>query len=65
MNPTKLRTTQFLVNFHEDRGDKIIIFSDVVFSLKLYASMLQRPVIYGETSEKERQAILGTFRTSE
>ena len=27
--------------------------------------MLKRPMIYGETSERERQAILGTFRTSE
>jgi len=33
--------------------------------LKLYAAMLKRPMIYGETSERERQAILGTFRTSE
>jgi DNA excision repair protein ERCC-3 len=65
MNPSKLRTAQFLVNFHEDRGDKIILFSDVVFSLKKYADILQRPIIYGETSEKERQAILGTFRASE
>ncbi|KAL7519136.1 hypothetical protein ACHAWX_003929, partial [Stephanocyclus meneghinianus] len=65
MNPAKLRATEFLVRFHEDRGDKIIVFSDLVYSLKLYAAMLKRPMIYGETSERERQAILGTFRTSE
>jgi DNA excision repair protein ERCC-3 len=65
MNPSKLRATEFLVRFHEDRGDKIIVFSDLVYSLKLYAAMLKRPMIYGETSERERQAILGTFRTSE
>jgi len=65
MNPAKFRTAQFLVNFHEERGDKIILFGDNVYSLKKYADALQRPVIYGETSEKERQAILGTFRTSE
>jgi DNA excision repair protein ERCC-3 len=65
MNPSKLRATEFLVRFHEARGDKIIVFSDLVYSLKLYAEMLKRPLIYGETPERERQAILGTFRTSD
>merc|ERR1719437_60086 len=47
------------------KGDKIIVFSDLVYSLKLYAEMLKRPLIYGETPEKERQAILGTFRATD
>jgi len=64
MNPSKLRCVEFLVNFHEERGDKIIVFSDLVYSLKLYADMLKKPLIYGETPERERQAILGTFRAS-
>jgi DNA excision repair protein ERCC-3 len=65
MNPSKLRATEFLVRFHEERGDKIIVFSDLVYSLKLYADMLKRPMIYGETPERERQAILGLFRSSD
>jgi DNA excision repair protein ERCC-3 len=65
MNPSKLRATEFLVRFHEARGDKIIVFSDLVYSLKMYAEMLKKPLIYGETPEKERQAILGTFRTND
>mmetsp|Transcript_8737 Transcript_8737/g.26155 ORF Transcript_8737/g.26155 Transcript_8737/m.26155 type:complete len:791 (-) Transcript_8737:101-2473(-) len=65
MNPSKLRATEFLVNFHEERGDKIIVFSDLVYSLKIYADMLKRPLIYGETPERERQAILGTFRSTD
>jgi len=65
MNPSKLRATEFLVRFHEERGDKIIVFSDLVYSLKLYAEMLKRPLIYGETPERERQAILGTFRATD
>ena len=64
MNPTKIRTCEYLVNFHEARGDKIIVFSDLVYSLKLYANMMKKPLIFGETPERERQAILGTFRTS-
>jgi DNA excision repair protein ERCC-3 len=65
MNPSKLRAVEYLVRFHEDRGDKIIVFSDLVYSLKLYAEMLKKPLIYGETPERERQAILGTFRASD
>jgi DNA excision repair protein ERCC-3 len=65
MNPSKLRATEFLVRFHEERGDKIIVFSDLVFSLKLYAETLGKPLIYGNTPERERQAILGIFRTSD
>jgi DNA excision repair protein ERCC-3 len=65
MNPSELLATEFLVHFHEARGDKIIVFSDLVYSLKLYAEMLKKPLIYGETPERERQAILGTFRTSD
>jgi DNA excision repair protein ERCC-3 len=65
MNPNKLRTAEFLVRFHEARGDKIIVFSDLVYSLKLYAEMLKKPLIYGETSERERQAVLGSFRTTD
>lgn len=64
MNPSKLRAVEYLVNFHEARGDKIIVFSDLVYSLKLYADMLSKPLIYGETPEKERQAILGIFRAT-
>jgi DNA excision repair protein ERCC-3 len=65
LNPNKLRCVEFLVRFHEERGDKIIVFSDLVYSLKLYAEMLKRPLIYGETPERERQAILGTFRATD
>ena len=65
MNPSKLRATEYLVRFHEARGDKIIVFSDLVYSLKLYANMLKKPLIYGETPERERQVILGTFRATD
>ena len=33
---------QFLMKYHERRNDKIIIFSDVVFSLRTYAKRLNR-----------------------
>jgi hypothetical protein len=33
MNPNKFQACQFLINYHEARGDKIIVFSDNVYAL--------------------------------
>jgi hypothetical protein len=35
MNPRKLQACQFLIKYHEDRGDKIIVFSDNVYALEV------------------------------
>ena len=35
MNPRKFQACQFLIKYHEDRGDKIIVFSDNVFALEV------------------------------
>ncbi|KAJ1446781.1 P-loop containing nucleoside triphosphate hydrolase protein [Pelagophyceae sp. CCMP2097] len=62
LNPVKFRAAEYLVKYHEARGDKVILFSDDVYALLQYAKALQRPAIYGATKESERQAILGSFR---
>lgn len=51
MNPNKFRATQFLIRYHEKRADKIIVFSDNVFALKHYAIKMNKPYIYGPTSQ--------------
>lgn len=33
MNPNKFQACQFLIKYHEDRGDKVIVFSDNVYAL--------------------------------
>lgn len=33
MNPKKLQACQYLIQYHERRGDKIIVFSDNVYAL--------------------------------
>ena len=38
MNPRKFQACQFLIRYHEDRGDKIIVFSDNVFALEVRSS---------------------------
>lgn len=62
LNPNKFRVCEYLVRYHEARGDKIIIFSDDVIALKLYSESLNCPFIYGETTEDERRKWLYGFK---
>ncbi|XP_026281899.1 general transcription and DNA repair factor IIH helicase subunit XPB [Frankliniella occidentalis] len=62
MNPSKFRATQFLIRYHERRGDKTIVFSDNVFALKHYAIKMNKPYIHGPTSQNERIQILQNFK---
>ncbi|KAG8893540.1 hypothetical protein FRC00_010375 [Tulasnella sp. 408] len=62
MNPNKFQACQFLINFHEKRGDKIIVFSDNVFTLKEYARKLGKPFICGEVGPAERVHVLQAFQ---
>lgn len=64
MNPIKFQITQYLINMHEKRGDKIIVFSDNVHALKSYALKLGKPYIYGPTGQQERMKILKQFQTN-
>ena len=62
MNPNKFRACQFLIRYHERRNDKIIVFSDNVFALKHYAIKMNKPYIYGPTSQNERLQILQNIK---
>lgn len=62
MNPTKFQAAQFLIHYHEQRGDKIIVFSDNVYALKEYALKLGKPFIFGSTPQQERMNILQNFQ---
>ncbi|KAJ9474251.1 General transcription and DNA repair factor IIH helicase subunit XPB [Pseudozyma hubeiensis] len=62
MNPNKFQACQFLIDYHENRGDKIIVFSDNVFALVAYAHKLKKPFIHGGTAHLERMRILQNFQ---
>ncbi|ODV82138.1 DNA helicase [Suhomyces tanzawaensis NRRL Y-17324] len=62
MNPTKFQACQFLIHYHEKRGDKIIVFSDNVYALQEYALKLGKPFIFGSTPQLERMKILQNFQ---
>ncbi|KAK7414823.1 DNA repair helicase RAD25 [Neonectria punicea] len=62
MNTRKFQACQYLINYHEGRGDKIIVFSDELYALKLYALKLGKAFIYGATGQEERIRILENFQ---
>ncbi|KAF2786220.1 DNA repair helicase rad25 [Melanomma pulvis-pyrius CBS 109.77] len=62
MNPRKFQACQFLIEYHERRGDKIIVFSDNVYALEKYAKKLSKAYIYGDTPQAERLRILENFQ---
>jgi DNA excision repair protein ERCC-3 len=64
LNPTKFRACEFLMKYHEARGDKVIIFSDDVCALELYCRALERPFIHGGTPDTERSGNLLAFKTN-
>lgn len=64
VNPEKFRTCQFLIQYHEQRGDKILVFSDNVFALQEYAKALKRPYLFGKHSNSARNEWFQRFRHS-
>jgi DNA excision repair protein ERCC-3 len=68
LNPRKFRVCEYLVKYHADRGDKIIIFSDDVPALILYCEALSKireiPYLFGGTKEEDRRKYLTAFKTS-
>ena len=65
MNPRKFQACQFLIDYHERRGDKVIVFSDNVYALERYALKMRKAYIYGGTPQAERLRILENFQHNE
>jgi DNA excision repair protein ERCC-3 len=64
MNPTKCFALHRLLQLHRARaGDKIIVFSESVYALELYAQKFKAPCITGSTPEKDRAAYIRAFRS--
>lgn len=60
-NPNKFIACEYLINLHEARGDKIIVFSDNLFAQEWLAKALKKPYINGNTNQLERMNILSYF----
>ncbi|KAF9593073.1 hypothetical protein IFM89_020137 [Coptis chinensis] len=56
---------EFPIRYHEQqRGHKIIVFSDKLFALTEYAIKLHKPMIYGATCHDDRKIVLDKFENS-
>jgi len=64
LSPNKFRSAEYLLKYHRERGDKVILFSDDVPALRLYCEALGIPYIFGETPDHEREAHLQAFRSN-
>ena len=62
LNPVKFQACQYLINHHEALGNKIIVFSDDIYSLKHYAITLGKAFLYGGTPQDERSSLLENFQ---
>ncbi|KAI9013844.1 ribosomal protein S26e-domain-containing protein [Phycomyces nitens] len=62
LNPTKMQICQRLIQYHEARGDKILVFCDHIDAIKIYADKLDRSFIYGGTSTEEARNLLQRFQ---
>lgn len=65
LNPNKAKICDLLIKYHENRGDRILVFSDNVFALRSYATKIRRAFIYGATGSYERMKILKNFQDHE
>jgi DNA excision repair protein ERCC-3 len=64
MNPNKHMTVQRLIRYHERRGDKILVFADIVWVLEAYAKELDRPYLSGKASDEERNKLFSMFKST-
>ncbi|CDH48414.1 component of the holoenzyme form of rnapolymerase transcription factor tfiih [Lichtheimia corymbifera JMRC:FSU:9682] len=62
LNPKKMQLCQRLVQYHEARGDKVLVFCDHIDALKLYAEKLDRPCISGATPPDTARDLLKRFQ---
>ncbi|KAI9302715.1 P-loop containing nucleoside triphosphate hydrolase protein [Cunninghamella echinulata] len=62
LNPKKMQLCQRLIQYHEAKGDKVLVYCDHIEALKIYADTIQRPYIYGGTPTQEAQELLERFQ---
>lgn len=64
LNPNKFRACEYLMHYHEQNGDKVLIFCDNILAIEYYASVLKREFIHGQIPDKKRLQLLGQFQNS-
>lgn len=61
-NPNKMNIAFSLIKYHERRGDKVLVFIDIINLLLYIGDTFKYHTIYGKTSKNMRENILEKFR---
>jgi len=64
-NPEKFIALQYLLAYHEERGDKILVYFYDTDLLKIYSKKLKKKKILGQTREEKRSKYFERFRSDE
>ncbi|CEP14800.1 hypothetical protein [Parasitella parasitica] len=62
LNPKKMHICQRLIQYHEAKGDKVLVYCDHIDALKIYAEKVNRPFIFGGTPTEEARQLLSRFQ---
>lgn len=62
MNPNILHACQYLIHFHEARGDKILVFLDDIKPLVMLSAKFGRDCVRGDTKAAEREKLFESFK---
>ncbi|KAI8981712.1 P-loop containing nucleoside triphosphate hydrolase protein [Mycotypha africana] len=62
LNPKKMQICQRLIQYHEAKGDKVLVYCDHIDALKIYAEKSNRPMIYGGTPTEDARQLLARFQ---
>ena len=61
-NPNKINMLESLIQYHENKGDKILVFCDSLAILIPLASKLARIALHGDTKNEYRQSVFSQFK---
>ncbi|MHC1635816.1 MAG: DNA repair helicase XPB [Candidatus Methanospirareceae archaeon] len=64
-NPRKYEIVKRIVEYHRERGDRILVIGMYLEQLKKVAEMLNAKLLTGRTSNKERMRVYEQFRKGE
>lgn len=62
LNPKKMQICQRLIQYHEAKGDKVLVYCDHIDALKIYAEKMDRRFIFGGTPTEEARQLLDRFQ---
>ena len=62
MNPNKLELARIIMEYHEKRGDRVLIMADRVEEVETFGKRYKRKFMHGGVSSYERDILLREFR---